>query len=123
MTQPTTQQGTRQAVFLLGFLLVALLVAGVVSYLASSSPDGLDTVTLEGCEVTETAAGEELTGECIAKDAADSPVAGSPFADYGIGGNSSLVGLAGVVGVLVTALIGGGVFWLIRRRGSSDDSS
>jgi cobalt/nickel transport protein len=126
MTQPTTQQGKRQAVFLIGFLLVALLVAGVLSYLASSSPDGLDTVALEGCEVTETDAGEEeLTGECIAKDAADSPVAGSPFADYGVGGNSSLVGLAGVVGVLVTALIGGGLFWLIRWRsgGSSEDSS
>lgn len=119
MTKPT-EKSKRQAIFLLGFLLVALLIAGVLSYLASSVPDGLDTVALEGCTVTETDAGEELSGECIAQAAKDSPVANSPFADYGIGGNSSLVGLAGVVGVLVTALVGGGIFWLIRQRSGGD---
>ena len=56
--------------FLLGFLLVALVIAGGLSYLASSDPDGLDSVTLNGCTVSETAVGERLDGTCIAQNAA-----------------------------------------------------
>ena len=36
----------RRSRFLLGFLLVALVIAGGLSYVASSDPDGLDSVTL-----------------------------------------------------------------------------
>ena len=59
--------------FLLGFLLAALVIAGGLSYLASPDPDGLDSVTLHGCTVSETAAGEQLDGTCIAQHADRSP--------------------------------------------------
>jgi cobalt/nickel transport protein len=106
----------RTSTFLVGFLVVALLVAGALSYLASSAPDGLDTVTLSGCDVVETEAGEQLEGTCIAQHAGDHALAGSPLADYTIGGGEGTVGLAGVIGVLVTLLVAGGLFWLLRRR-------
>ncbi len=119
MSQPTQPKSRRrQAGFLIGFLLVALVIAGALSYLASGDPDGLDTVILSGCEVAETEAGEQLSGECIAQNAQDHPLAASPFADYGIGGDSGLVGLAGIVGVIATLVIAGGLFWLIRKRGT-----
>ncbi|GAA4679581.1 PDGLE domain-containing protein [Pseudonocardia yuanmonensis] len=102
--------------FLLGFLLVALLVAGGLSSFASSSPDGLDTVTLHGCTVTETAGGEQLDGTCIARNAGEHATAGSPLADYAVFGGEGTVGLAGVVGVLVTLVLAGGLFRVLRRR-------
>ena len=109
--------GNRKALgFFLGFLAVALIVAGGLSYFASSDPDGLDSVTLAGCEVVETDAGEQLQGTCIAQYATDSAVAGSPLADYAVGGAEGSVGIAGVIGVLVTLVIAGGLFWLLRRR-------
>ena len=46
--------------FWLAFAAATLLIAGVVSYFASSSPDGLDSATLQGCEVTETVDGETV---------------------------------------------------------------
>ena len=96
--------------FLAGFLLAALVIAGGLSYLASSDPDGLDSVTLHGCTVTETADGEQLDGTCIAQNARDSRTAGSPLADYAVGGREGSTGLAGVIGVLVTAVIAGLLF-------------
>jgi cobalt/nickel transport protein len=116
MTGPTTDR--RAVGFFVGFLLVALAIAGGLSYLASSSPDGLDSVTLHGCEVTETADGEQLDGACIAQNAQDSATAGSPLADYSVSGGDGTVGPAGVIGVLVTLVLAGGLFWLLRRRGS-----
>ena len=101
--------------FLIGFLLVALVVAGGLSYLASSDPDGLDSVTLNGCTVTETAEGERLDGTCIAQNATDHQLSGSPLADYAVGGRDGTTGLAGVIGVLVTALVAGVLFRVLRR--------
>ena len=106
--------------FLIGFLLVALVIAGGLSYFASSDPDGLDSVTLNGCTVTETAEGEQLDGTCIAQNAGDHAMAGSPLADYSVGGGEGTVGLAGVIGVLAAVLVAGGLFWLLRRRGTAD---
>ena len=87
--------------FLLAGLLVALLL---VSFYASSHPDGL----------------EYLAGETGFGDTAkDSPVAGSPLADYGVRGieNPRLsVGLAGVTGVLITLVIAGALGYAVRRR-------
>ena len=104
--------------FLLGFLLVALVIAGGLSYLASSDPDGLDSVTLNGCTVSETAGGERLDGTCIAQNAAASPLrhqmAGSPLADYAVAGREGTTGLAGILGVLVTALVAGLLFRVLR---------
>ncbi|SET65029.1 PDGLE domain-containing protein [Geodermatophilus poikilotrophus] len=86
-------------------LAVALLVAGVVSWYASASPDGLEWAAEQ--------AGFLDTAE-------DSAVAASPLADYGVSGVGSerlSGGLAGVVGVLVTLLLAGGLALLLRRRG------
>jgi cobalt/nickel transport protein len=103
--------------FLAGGLLVALLLAGVVSNFASGSPDGLDYAAREGC--TFNADGEITGGTCMAQQAGDHQLGDSPLADYGIRGidNKFLsTGLSGVLGVLLTFAIGGGVFWLVRRR-------
>jgi cobalt/nickel transport protein len=105
------------AFFLGGGLLVALILAGVVSNFASSSPDGLDATTLQGCTVDDQ--GNITGGECMARRAQDHQLADGPLADYGVKGvdNPYLSnGLAGVAGVLVTFAIGAGVFWLVRRR-------
>jgi cobalt/nickel transport protein len=90
--------------FLLVGLLAALLIAGVGSYYASAHPDGLEYVA-------------ERTG--FIDSAEDSAAAESPFADYGTKGVAdSRVGggIAGVVGVLATLLLAGGLFRLLRRR-------
>lgn len=111
--------GTRRlgAFFFVGFLVAALVIAGGLSYFASADPDGLDTVALKGCETVETVAGEELTGDCIAQNATDHATAGSPLADYSLLGRDGTVGAAGIIGVIVTLALAGGLFWLLRRRG------
>ena len=105
--------------FLVGGLLVALLLAGVVSNFASvAARTAWTRATLEGCTVD--AEGKITGGTCIAQGAQDHELADSPLADYGIRGldNAFLsTGLSGVLGVLLTFAIGGGIFWLVRRRG------
>ncbi|MFE9202088.1 PDGLE domain-containing protein [Micromonospora sp. NPDC007230] len=107
--------------FILGGLLVALLLAGVVSNYASSHPDGLDSSLLKGCTVN---AEDEITGgSCPAQQAKDHELADSPLADYGVRGvgNGFLsTGISGVIGVLLTFALGGGLFWLARRRGPAN---
>lgn len=110
----STQQGCKPyRKFLLGFALVALFIAGAVSYLASSSPDGLDSATLKGC--TETEAGE-LVGTCIAQQAGGHAMTGSPLAGYTIGGDEGLLGVSGVLGVMAVFVLAGGLFWLLARN-------
>ncbi|MCW2695322.1 MAG: hypothetical protein JWR62_407 [Modestobacter sp.] len=90
--------------FVLAGLLVALLVAGVGSWYASSSPDGLESAA-------------EQHG--FAETARDSAVADSPLADYGVAGVSDgrlSGGLAGVTGVLVVLALAGGLTLVLRRR-------
>ena len=94
-------------------LILTLLIAGGVSYLASASPDGLDSATLRGCEVTEIEGAEELTGNCIAQHADEHALAGSPLADYAVDGREHTGGLAGVIGVLVTLAAAGGLFRIL----------
>jgi cobalt/nickel transport protein len=110
--------------FVLGGLLVALLLAGVVSNYASPHPDGLDSSLLKGCTVN---ADDEITGgSCPAQQARDHELADSPLADYGVRGidNGFLsTGLSGVLGVLLTFALGGGLFWLARRRGPAVDET
>jgi hypothetical protein len=93
--------------FLVGFALAAVLIAGVVSYFASSSPDGLERVADDqGIAAAEV---EHATGD-------------SPLADYGIRGVESDAlsgGLAGVVGVVVVLVVAGGIAFLVRRRSES----
>lgn len=121
----TTRHSRRDAVgFFVGFGIVAILIAGLLSYLASSNPDGLDSATLSGCEVTEVDGAEQLSGTCIAQNARDHDLVGSPLADYTVGGADGLTGLAGIIGVLVTLVLAGGLFWLVRprQRRSTDES-
>jgi len=108
--------------FYLGFLIVALIIAGGLSYFASPHPDGLDSVTLQGCQVTEVDGAEQLDGDCIAQHARDSATASSPLADYSVGGGAGTVGQAGILGVLVILVLAGGLFWLLRRRDGADRS-
>ncbi|WP_209306634.1 PDGLE domain-containing protein [Blastococcus sp. CT_GayMR19] len=84
-------------------LLLALLVAGVGSWYASSSPDGLESAA-------------EQAG--FADTAQDSATADSPLADYAVAGEESRVstGTAGVAGVVVTLALAGGLTLLVRRR-------
>jgi cobalt/nickel transport protein len=108
--------------FILGGLLVALLLAGVVSNFASSSPDGLDSASTKGCTVN--AEGEITGGDCMARNAEDHELNDSPLADYGIRGIDNpylATGLAGILGVLLTFAVGGGLFWLARRRAPARD--
>ncbi|MBW4721011.1 PDGLE domain-containing protein [Saccharothrix obliqua] len=87
--------------FFVWFGLVSLVLAGAVSYLANANPDGLDYVT-------------ERHG--IAEHAEEHPLSGGPFADYALDGDDSFTGLAGVVGVVVTLVVAGGLFWLLRKK-------
>ncbi len=94
---------SRRAFWIAG-LLLTLLIAGVVSYYASASPDGL-----------EWAAGESG----FAGTAEDSAAAGSPLADYGVAGVDHARfsgGLAGVIGVAATLVLAGGLTLVLRRR-------
>ena len=99
-----TRLGNRA--FLAAGLLVALLLAGFASHYASTHPDGLERVA-------------EQTGFLEAAD--DSPTSDSPLADYrarGVEDDRMSGAIAGVTGVAVMAVVSGGLFWLLRRRGS-----
>ncbi len=104
-TSPTsgTARSGRTAWFVVGGILVALILAGIVSFYASSSPDGLEKVATE---------------QGLDTNVQDSAVADSPLADYGVAGveNERLgVGLAGVIGVGITFVVAGGIFLLVRK--------
>lgn len=88
-------------------LAVSLALASGLSFYASSQPDGF----------------EKSAGEIGFLDTAEeSPLAGSPLAEYGVAGveNERLSGgLAGVIGVASTAAISFGIFYGMRRFNKS----
>ena len=89
-------------------ILVSLFLAGVVSFYASTHPDGLAFV-----------AGERGFLHSAGAHASD----GSPFAGYSTRGveNARLSrGLAGVVGATLVFVLAGGLFLVVRRRENSD---
>lgn len=91
--------------FLLAGIAISLLAAGVLSFYASSSPDGLEKVA------------EEKGFLDTAKDPINS---GSPLADYGVSGvdNERLsVGLSGLVGVIATLLVSALIFRFLAKKG------
>ena len=79
--------------FYLVFLLVTIGLAGIVSFYASSSPDGLEKVA-EDVGFIETAQDHSLDN--------------SALADYGVAGieNERLsVGIGGIIGVIATGVL------------------
>lgn len=100
--------------FLLVFAAAAFLVAGLLSYVASSQPDGLDATTQRGCTVVEVGGAEQLDGQCIAQNASEHHTSESFLADYTINGNETLTGAAGIVGVLAVFALLVAVVRLIR---------
>ncbi len=107
----------RNRLFWVGFLVATLLIAGGVSYLASADPDGLDSATLRGCQIVEGGGPAELTGRCIAQSEQHHALAASPLADYSVGGVENSGGAAGVIGVVITLALAGGLFRVIARGG------
>ncbi len=85
-------------------VLISMFLAGGVSYYASSNPDGL----------------EKVAGDIgFLESAKEHTNADGPLADYSVKGveNSRLAGgLAGLIGVGATALVGGLVFTLLARK-------
>lgn len=101
MTQSTKNSLKK---FYISFFLVAIALAGGASYYASSDPDGLEKVAEE---------------EGFLDTAQDSAVSESPLSDYGVAGlgdERMSVGLAGIIGVIATALVALGLFWLLRKK-------
>jgi len=96
--------------FILAGLAVSLVLAVFVSFYASSQPDGLEKVA-EDIGFIETVEDHAL-GESV-------------LADYGVSGVENervSVGLAGAIGVVVTAVVAfGGFALLARSRKELDD--
>ncbi len=91
--------------FLRAGLIVSLAIAGVLSFYASSEPDGLEKVAED---------------EGFLDTAKDSVNAGTPLADYGISGleNERLsVGLSGIIGVSVTLVVAFAIFKTLAKKG------
>lgn len=98
---------SRNRLFVLIGLAVTLLIAGVASYYASSSPDGLESTAQDSG---------------FGDSSRDSATGGSPLADYGVSGVDSerlSVGLAGIIGVLVVLLLATLMTTLLKRRRKS----
>ncbi|MFM2154475.1 MAG: hypothetical protein RL382_376 [Actinomycetota bacterium] len=95
--------------YIAGFI-ASLFLAGVVSYYASSSPDGL----------------EKVAGDIgFIETAKDHTNADGTLADYGVKGienERASVGVAGVIGVIGTAVIAGVAFKLIARKPNKNGS-
>ena len=98
---------TNRKFYIIGFI-VSLFLAGVVSFYASSSPDGLEKVA------------EDIGFIDTAKDHTN---ADGALADYGVKGidnERASVGVAGVIGVIGTAVVAGIGFKLIARKPKKD---
>lgn len=94
---------SRKAFFWSG-LAVALVIAGIVSYWASSAPDGLNKVAGDqGLNVNEK---DPVTG--------DSPLAG--YSTSGVDNERLSGAIAGVAGVIVVLGLAGGLFFVVARR-------
>jgi cobalt/nickel transport system permease protein len=98
--EPQPSAGRPVGPAVVGALLVSFLLAGVVSFFASSSPDGLEYVADD---------------QGFLDSAKDSAVGGWLLADYGeVGGIP--VGVAGIIGVIAALLIGWALAKLVVRR-------
>lgn len=96
--------------FLAVAVLVTLLVAGFASHYASDRPDGL----------------ERVAGQTGFLDSAEEPRFSGPLAGYrteGVDDGRLSGGIAGVAGVALVGVLGGGLFWLLRRRTPEGDDA
>ncbi|MBC9716828.1 energy-coupling factor ABC transporter permease [Streptomyces sp. TRM66268-LWL] len=97
----------------IGGLVASLILAGFVSFYASASPDGLEKVAAD-------------KGFDKGAEGKEHATADSPLADYGVKDvdNARLSGgLAGVIGVGATVLVGTGVFVVVRKRRTSSETA
>lgn len=88
----------------IGVAVVALILAGVVSFYASSSPDGLNRVAEDK--------GFSSTEKTHASD-------GSPLAGYeskGVDNPRVSKAVAGITGTVIVLVLAGGLTLLVRRR-------
>ncbi|MFE3142115.1 energy-coupling factor ABC transporter permease [Streptomyces scopuliridis] len=107
--EPVAARSTRK-VWATG-LVTALVLAGFVSFYASASPDGLEKVAAD---------------QGIDRKTEPHHTADSPLADYGVkdvGDARISGGLAGVIGVGATVVVGSGVFWVVRRRRTAPETA
>lgn len=81
-------------------ILVSLLIAGVLSWYAARTPDGLQRVAKDH--------GFSQTQSTTTSD--------TPLAGYGRQGGRLSGGMAGVIGVAATGLVMGGLVLVLRRR-------
>ncbi|MFD7560791.1 energy-coupling factor ABC transporter permease [Streptomyces sp. NPDC059835] len=92
-------------------LVTALVLAGFVSFYASASPDGLEKVAADqgiDAKVQDHAAKDSPLADYSVKDVADARLSG---------------GLAGALGVGATVAVGTGIFWVVRRRRTTEPSA
>lgn len=90
--------------FVIGALLVALVFATVVSQFAAPDPDGLEGVAAD---------------QGFIESGQDHALATGPFAGYatqGLGNEALSLAVAGIVGVVVTLLVGVGIASAVRDR-------
>jgi cobalt/nickel transport system permease protein len=92
-------------------LAIAVALAWVVAPLASGDPDGLERVAID---------------QGFADTATDSPVAGSPLAEYGVdglAGEQAGTGISGTAGIVAAFSAGvvliGGARWVVMRARAS----
>lgn len=93
--------------FLAAGVAVALIVAGVLSGFASGEPDGLERVSID---------------QGFEEEAGDHALADSPLADYAVQGVEDeriSTGLAGIIGVAITLVVAGGLFYGLRLYGKA----
>jgi cobalt/nickel transport protein len=94
----------KQKTFLISGFIASLFLAGIVSFYASSNPDGLEKVASDIGFIDS---------------AKDHTTSDGVLADYGVKGvdNARLsTGAAGVIGVIATGAVSTGLFFLIRRK-------
>jgi len=105
---PAPQRRVSTKALVIAGVVVALLLAGVVSFYASGSPDGLNRVALD-----HGFASAEKTPAT-----ADGPLAG--YETKGVSDGRLSGGLAGVLGCLVVLVLAGGLAAAVRRRRSDE---
>jgi hypothetical protein len=83
-------------------LLVSIVIASILSFYASSQPDGLEKVTAD---------------QSLDVNAVDSANSDSALADYGVAGvenERASAFLGGLIGVAITGLAGAGLYFWLR---------